>query len=308
MVKISAQIRSILPILLITFTLNNAIGETHTDMTLDFRGYSIHITKIETKPSGKSVVNLHGMCMYGDYYKALIEFLPEDFAKFYFIDMPNHGRSSGERGFLPDEKTILDIIDFTISAIKEKDKLAQIDLIAGESMGGIFALYYLLNRDSEANDKYLIFGAPLYLKYEFIFDPKLAKYLHFLLFSKEELVVPVIDYYPSLIKDPYICKQMLFDSLIPKYVNFNYLLTINKMSEKVNSNFGKISKKVLFFYGEQDSISNVKKIVKRNEAWKNVQTIVLPKLPHSIFWTDKDFFKAQIEDWLLKPAEKLRAQ
>jgi alpha-beta hydrolase superfamily lysophospholipase len=301
MVNIANWIRAAFPMLLVALTIPPGMGQTQTAMDLKYEGRSIHITKISTHPSGKSVVVLHGMCMYGDYYHCITDYLPDDYANFYFIDMANHGRSSGEKGYLPDPNTILNILDFSISEIKKTDQLEHIDLIVGGSMGGIFALSYLLNRDQEANTKYLIFGAPLYVKYDFLMNVKQPRYLYDLLFARNKLVLPVKVLIWELIKDSVKYEQILKDSLIPPFVNFNYPLTIKKMTRNINSNIDKLSKDVLFFYGGQDAISNVKKIVKQNQKLKTVKTIVLPNKPHSIFWTEKDAFVVPIKNWLSEP-------
>lgn len=268
-------------------------------MELDFEGYSIHITKITTKPSGKSAVYLHGMCMYGDYYHNLIDFLPDDYANFYFIDMPNHGRSSGEKGFLPDSTTIVNSIDFCISTIKKEDRLDRIDLISAESMGGIFALYYLLKRDPESNNRYLIFGAPLFPNWSFFFtNLKQPESSYCALFAKDRMVLPVKTLLGEMTRNSEVYKQIKNDPLVPQFANINYLLTIHKMAREINSSFGTISKNILFFYGEEDAICNLKKIRQQNQPMKNVKTIFIPKEYHSMFWADKDTYKPPIKEWL----------
>lgn len=268
-------------------------------MKLNFEGYSIHITKITTKPSGKSAVYLHGMCMYGDYYHNLIDFLPDDYANFYFIDMPNHGRSSGEKGFLPDSTTIVNSIDFCISSIKQKDRLDHIDLISAESMGGIFALYYLLKRDPETANRYLIFGAPLFPNWSFFFtNLKQPESSYCALFAKDKMVLPVKTLLGEMTRNAVVYKQIKNDPLVPQFANINYLLTIHKMARAINSSFGKISKNILFFYGEEDAICNLKKIRQQNQPMKNIKTIFIPKEYHSMFWADKDNYKLPIKEWL----------
>jgi len=267
-----------------------------TDMKLDFEGYSIHITKITTKPSGKSAVYLHGMCMYGEYYHGLIDLLPDDYANFYFIDLPNHGRSSGEKGFLPDSTTIVNCIDFALSVLKQKD---HIDLISAESMGGIVALYYLLKRDQETNSKYLIFGAPLFPNWGFFFRKlKQPEATYCALFAKDRMILPVKKLLGEMTRNSVVYQQIQKDKLVPEFANINYLLTIHKMAREINSSFGTISKDILFFYGQEDAICNLKKIRKQNKPMKNVKTIFIPKEYHSIFWADKDNYKQPIKEWL----------
>lgn len=270
-------------------------------MDLNYNGNSIHVTKLETRPSGRTAVVLHGMCMYGDYYHCLSEYLPDDFARFYFIDMVNHGRSSGPRGYLPDSNEVLNILDFAVESIKREDRLPKIDLMVGASMGGIFALSYLLNRDREASGKYLIFGAPLYLNYDFFLHLRQPKYLYAMLFAKDKPVLPVKILIRELVSDTAIFKHFQSDSLIPTLVNFRYVLTVHQLTRNILKNYGKITNDILFIYGEKDAITNVKRMVRRNRSLKSVETIVVPKRPHSVLWTDKVAFVGAIREWLGNP-------
>jgi len=270
-----------------------------TEITLDFGGYSIHITKISTKPSGKSAVYLHGMCMYGAFYHGLIDLLPDDFANFYFIDMPHHGRSTGEKGSLPNKNILLDCIDFSISAIKKKDGLDHIDLISAESMGGIFALYYLLKRDQMTASKYLIFGAPIYLNWSFFFtNLKQPESTFWAMFARDKKFLPVKALLGDMTQNSVVYQQIKKDSLVPEFADFNYVLPIHEMSREIYSNFRIVSKDILFFYGEEDAICNMKKIKKLIQPMKNVKTIFIPKEYHSIFWADKENYQQPIKEWL----------
>lgn len=270
-----------------------------TDRTLIFEGYSIHVTKISTKPTGKTVVYLHGMCMYGAFYHGLVDLFPDDFANFYFIDLPNHGRSSGEKGHLPDANTILNCVDFSISTIKKEDQLDQIDLISAESMGGIIALYYLLKRDPETANRYLIFGAPIYLNWSFFMtDLKQPQSTFWALFAREKMVLPVKALLGDMTRNSVVYKQIQNDSLVPEFANFNYLMPIHQMARAIVSSFGSISKDILLFYGEKDAICNLKKISALIQPMKNIQSIFIPEEFHSICWADPENYKGAIREWL----------
>jgi len=270
-----------------------------TERTLIFEGYSIHITKISTKPAGKTVVYLHGMCMYGAFYHDMVELFPDDFANFYFIDLPNHGRSSGKKGHLPNANTILNCLDFTISTIKKEDQLDQIDLISAESMGGIVALYYLLKRDPEKTNKYLIFGAPIYLNWSyFMTDLKQPQSTFWAMFARNKMVLPVKALLGDMTRNSDVYKQIQNDGLVPENANFNYLMPIYQMSRVLTASFGSISKDILLFYGEKDAICNLKKIKKLIRPMKNIQAIVIPDEFHSICWADPENYKGSIREWL----------
>jgi alpha-beta hydrolase superfamily lysophospholipase len=270
-----------------------------TERTLPFEGYTIHITKIQTKPSGKTAVYLHGMCMHSAFYHGLTELLPDDFAHFYFIDLPNHGRSTGTKGFLPSPDILLNAVDVAISTIKQQDGLTRIDLVSAESMGGIVALYYLLKRDSESSSRYLIFGAPVYPNWSFFFtDLQQPLSTYCALFAKNRLVLPVKTLLGDMTHNRDVYGEILKDPLVPDSANMNYLFILLGMIREIQAGYDRIGKDILFFYGEKDAISNVGKITKRHRSIRNFRTIVVPGERHSIFWADKENYQAPIQAWL----------
>lgn len=272
---------------------------TVTHFQLSFQGYSLHVTKITTKAQGKSAVYLHGMCMHGAFYHGLTELLPEDFAQFYFIDMPHHGRSSGPKGFLPSRKVLVDSLAFALDSIRERDGLPGWDLISAESMGGVFALYYLLKRDRDPQCRYLLFGAPLHPNWGFFFtDLKQPLTSLCTLFDRNRMVLPVKDLLGDMTHNKQVYEQIRADGLVPEFANMNYLLTIQGMSMAINAGLGSVSNEILLFYGQEDAISNWKKTQRQHGNMPNLRTIVVPHERHSMFWADKETYRAQIEDWL----------
>lgn len=273
--------------------------ETRTETTLLFEDYTIHLTKINTQPQGKSVLYLHGMCMHGAFYHGLVDMLPDDFANYYFIDLPHHGRSSGRKGFFPDKTTMVNCIDFAVKSILQNDGLQEIDLISAESMGSIVALYYLLMRDQAVQNKYLLFGAPLRLNWWFfVTDLKQPQTTWSALFDRDKMILPVKDLLGDMTRNAEVYEHIRKDSLVPEHANLNYILTIHGMLRVINARFRTITKEILFFYGENDAIANLKKIVKQTNGKENIRTIVVPNEFHSMFWADKDTYKPSIADWL----------
>lgn len=273
--------------------------EIRTDTTLSFEGYTIHLTRICARPNGKSVLYVHGMCMYGEFYHGLLDLLPDDFANFYFIDLPHHGRSSGRKGFFPDKSKMVDCIDFAIESIKKRDGFQQFDLISAESMGSIVALYYLLLRDKAPSCKYLLFGAPLRLNWWFfVTDLKQPQTTWSALFDRDKMILPVKDLLGDMTRNAEVYAQIRADKLVPEYANLNYILTIHGMLRVINARFHTISRDILFFYGEKDAIANLKKIRKQIQGKENIRTIVVPEECHSMFWADKETYRPSILDWL----------
>jgi pimeloyl-ACP methyl ester carboxylesterase len=297
---IKSKIRLIASILLLfNFIQNsNAMEIIQKSLNLDFKGKRIVVNKFQTAQDGKCAVILHGMAIYGDYYFDAINYLPSEYTNFYFIDMLHHGHSDGEKGFLPNKDTIVEILDFTLDYILVSENIPKIDLILGESMGGIFALYYLLNEHKFTPTNLVIFSTPLKINYNNFIDINNINLVSNFLFSRNKLVVPIKELNKQLVEDQILLKKIELDTLVPDRVNINYLLTLKEMINHINRNFSKITIKSLFIYGEFDAVSNTSKIVKRNKKYKNIKTIVFKDQPHAIFWNKQNDYLGYITKWL----------
>jgi pimeloyl-ACP methyl ester carboxylesterase len=166
-------------------------------------------------------------------------------------------------------------------------------------MGGVFALYYLLNRDPEPNSKYLIFGAPLFLNWGFFFHKmKQPESTYDLLVDCKKKALPVKALLGEMTRNKAVYARICQDSLIPSFTDFDYIRTVGKMIRVVNANFGRITKDVLFLYGQKDAITDLKKVARQNAPMKNIRTIVVPEEYHSMMWADKELYVGAIREWL----------
>lgn len=276
----------------------NAMDTIQKTINLDYNGKTICLNKFQNGQNGKIAVILHGMVLYGDYYHNAIDYLPPDYTDFYFIDMLHHGHSGGEKGILPNQDTIMLILDFVFDYILKNEKVSKIDLIMGESMGGIFALHYLLNNPIPYSPYVVIFSTPLKINYLNFIDFKNINLVGNFLFSRDKLVVPVKELNKELIDDSILWNKINSDTLVPNLVNVNYLLTLKKMIKFINRNYSKLDMNILFIYGEYDAISNARKIEKKNAKYDNLKTIVLEDQPHAIFWNTNNNYKNVIGNWL----------
>jgi pimeloyl-ACP methyl ester carboxylesterase len=281
------------------FNIGYSMEKTVKTIQLNFGENKISITKIHVKGNGdKCAVLLHGMGLYSDYYFDAIDYLPSEFSTIYFIDMLNHGLSSGKKGFLPDQDTIVKVLDFTFDYILKNEKIHNIDLLIGESMGGIFALYYLLQTPDVNIPNIIIFSTPLIVKYFNFIDLRNIKLIPYYLFAREKLIVPIKKLNHQLVEDKKLLDRIKNDKMVPDLININYLITLKGMISEINKNYSKLNKNILFFYGEFDAISNAKKIAEKNSRLSNVRTIVLKDQLHAIFWNKNNEYKNQIDEWL----------
>jgi alpha-beta hydrolase superfamily lysophospholipase len=107
--------------------------------------------------TGRVLVFLHGIGSYGGMYYHMAEGLTGAVDAVYFPDVRGHGRSGGRRGDLVSREQVLADIASMIACVHEAHADHAI-VLAGESMGGLFALAYA----SKAPDSIdgLILAAP----------------------------------------------------------------------------------------------------------------------------------------------------
>ncbi len=90
---------------------------------------------------GRVMVFLHGIGSYGALYYHVAEGLTGSLDAVYFPDMRGHGHSGGARGDLVSRHQVLSDIAHIIKAVQEQHPEDTV-VLAGESMGGLFALAY----------------------------------------------------------------------------------------------------------------------------------------------------------------------
>jgi pimeloyl-ACP methyl ester carboxylesterase len=166
-------------------------------------------------------------------------------------------------------------------------------------MGSIVALYYLFMRDPDVHDKYLLFGAPLRLNWLFFLtDLKQPHTSFYALFNRNKLTLPVKDLLGDMTLNAEVYERIRNDSLVPETANINYILTLHGMLRVINARLNTVGKDILFFYGENDALANLKKITKQNRLNTHIRTIVVPEERHSMFWADKETYRPAIAAWL----------
>lgn len=95
-----------------------------------------------TKPVG-GVVMVHGLGDYMGRYKHLAEFFCSHGLVCSGIDLPGHGRSTGQRGHIPSFELLANLLDHEAGSLRERfGKDLPLGLFA-HSMGGYVALDYL---------------------------------------------------------------------------------------------------------------------------------------------------------------------
>ena len=100
---------------------------------------------------------MHGIGGYGGMYYHMAEGLSGAVDAVYFPDVRGHGRSGGRRGDLVSRAQVLDDIGTIISHVRAEHPDHAI-VLAGESMGGLFALAYAASSPDSVDG--LILAAP----------------------------------------------------------------------------------------------------------------------------------------------------
>jgi acylglycerol lipase len=91
--------------------------------------------------TGRVLVFMHGIGAYGGLYYHLAEGLTGAVDAVYFPDVRGHGRSGGKRGDLVSRGQVLQDVSSVIASVHDEHPGHSI-VLAGESMGGLFALAY----------------------------------------------------------------------------------------------------------------------------------------------------------------------
>jgi alpha-beta hydrolase superfamily lysophospholipase len=107
--------------------------------------------------TGRVLVFMHGIGGYGGMYYHMAEGLAGAVDAVYFPDVRGHGRSGGPRGDLVSRAQVLDDMAGVIAHVHEEHPDHAI-VLAGESMGGLFALAYAAKAPDSVDG--LVLAAP----------------------------------------------------------------------------------------------------------------------------------------------------
>lgn len=87
------------------------------------------------------VVIIHGSCEHGGRYEHLASYLVDHGYAVYAFDLRGHGKSEGERAFIPSFEALIKDLESFLDFLKRQDSTKPIFLL-GHSSGGCIALFF----------------------------------------------------------------------------------------------------------------------------------------------------------------------
>ena len=256
--------------------------------------------------SPRVLLIIHGIGNHSGPFINVMNYAVHDSILVYAIDLRGHGLSGNKKGDLESNEKILADMDNMVGIIREENPNSKIYLL-GTSMGGIYALGYLLSNsiNSELSGLILV-GPALKLHKSQIFQISNLKLLYLLIFDHSEPGFKIdgkrlemssgnLDFIDSRKND----------SLAFPGVSMDYLMNLQKM-QKINKQKSKLSLitvPVLIQHGGKDKIADLKGAyyLKNNLTNTEVELIVHPQSYHALFWDrDSTQILADMVHWVIK--------
>jgi alpha-beta hydrolase superfamily lysophospholipase len=261
---------------------------TMRETAISSDGTKLSYIRWPASPTGyspTSVIVLHGIGYHAEPYKVVADGLNRDGIDVYAVDARGHGRSAGERGYVPAPLQVRSDIDAVISAIKSKAPDTRIFLI-GDSMGSAFALAYLTGAPSRVSGAVLL-ALPLNIRKSQLFRSTTPKILVQGLMQPDAGVVSLVD---SRLEESSRSKEFVAqrrnDPLAYKSVSAHYLLGIHRLTRGWESSARKITLPLLAMQGSEDPIAELSS-TKRFFALagsSDKELVILQGVPHTLLW------------------------
>lgn len=96
------------------------------------------------------ILIIHGLTGHSGRYSKFVDYFTQKGYAIFGIDLPGHGRSSGEKAFIKSFKTYINTIDDSVQRIKRLYPQKPL-FILGHSMGGLIATEYLTQKNCKAD-------------------------------------------------------------------------------------------------------------------------------------------------------------
>jgi len=270
-------------------------------------GYNICYRKWGHPEIGKDLkvlLLLHGIGFHSYPYMKIMNYIKNDSILVYAMDLPGHGLSGKTRGVIESNDQFLEAIDSMICIIK-KDNLYSKVYLMGTSMGGIYALYYVIHNSFAANLSGLILVGPaLRVHRSQVISISNLSYIYPFLFNHHK---PVVNLDGKRLEcstsDQNYINTRRRDSLSIYYVSIDYLGKVYKAQRECRrkSSLNKISLPTLIIHGGEDKISSVKgsNFLNKNLPNSKTELIIYPDSRHSILW-DSDSIRVikDVVNWI----------
>lgn len=260
----------------------------------------------EIKKNLKVLLLLHGIGFHSYPYRKIMNYISNDTLLVYAMDLPGHGLSGKQRGVIESNEIIRNDIDSMICIIEKNNPGSEIFLM-GVSMGGIYALDFVIHHSATCNLSGLILaGAALKLHRSQIISLSNLYYLFPFVFNRDK---PVVNLDGKRLEassgDLKYINARRNDSLSVHYVSMGYLSKVLEVQRECKRKLllSKVSVPVLIMHGGEDKISSVRGsyYLYRNMKAAKKDIIVYPGSRHSIFW-DGDSVNAvnDLVGWVFK--------
>ena len=203
------------------------------------------------KPSGKTIVCIHGLCCDARIFQYLAQDLTSRGFSVISIDLFGHGMSDGKKGD-PNFDDCLDSLYEIIFKIKQYSKV----YLLSHSIGCTYSLWYLQRYENTLDG--LILLAPyvrVNIKKRSDVEPNIAQFLYLLLrrIISPGLLVDVRSTLPNYTKvGGYQIESMIKDKLLNFKYSLRYLVDVVALKNQNATNLSKIDIPVLILHGKKD--------------------------------------------------------
>lgn len=115
----------------------------------EFNGHRLFTQKWSTTNNPKGIILItHGISEHSNCYNNVAEELVKNSWDIWGWDLPGHGKSSGQRGYIPNFDDFIDCLDFISREVHNQNAAPLVHI--GHSMGGLITLKHSLIKKSLA--------------------------------------------------------------------------------------------------------------------------------------------------------------
>lgn len=189
------------------------------------------------KPSGPAdftVVVTHGVAEHSEWHHLMAEALAENRIEVYAWDLPGHGKSYGQRGYVSSFDEFTNRLEFVLDEVKKITQSSTPLVLFGHSLGGLIAIKYLLAKKGQHGLTATCLSSPglgVAIKVPMYKDQAARLLVKF----APKLTIPHELNFSDLSRDPAIVKSYPKDPL--RHIKYSaplYLGTLEAMNEALD--------------------------------------------------------------------------
>ena len=244
----------------------------------------------ESSPDDKVVLVLHGIAWHSaPYLEVFAHFLVPSGVTVYAMDFRGHGLSGGRPGDLGNPTAVMDDIDAMLQFLRAEYPERQL-FLAGESMGGLFALAYVAEYQPEISGLILI--APgLSPHSRQILHPETFLSIPKAIWQPDEGTIDLLGWRMAIAsRGTKFLEMRRADELALSKVSLKYLLVLARINALWEIRYpSQVRVPTLILQGLQDKAlapEGAKKLL-RLLATQDKALEVFPGLNHTLLWDDE---------------------